>query len=101
MAGEAGVGKTRLAREAATAAGTPSSAGGASPEGTPAYGPIVEALRAGLRLRGPGAPSQRWRCSCPSSGRRREIAAPAAVLEALRLGFASMAERGTGDRRAR
>ena len=46
------MGKSRLAREAAVASGTPILTGGASPEGTPAYGPVVEVLRAGLRRGG-------------------------------------------------
>src|SRR5258705_9454309 len=50
IAGEAGVGKTRLTHEAAKASGAIVLGGGASPDGTPAYGPVVDALRAGLRL---------------------------------------------------
>ena len=48
LAGEAGVGKSSLAREAAAAAGSP--LWGAAAEGaTAAYGPIVAALRSRLR----------------------------------------------------
>ncbi|HEU4461344.1 MAG TPA: AAA family ATPase [Solirubrobacterales bacterium] len=48
LAGEAGVGKSSLAREVASAAGSP--LGGAATEGaTAAYGPFVAALRSRLR----------------------------------------------------
>src|SRR5690348_13007303 len=48
LAGEAGVGKSSLARESASAVGSP--LWGAASEGaTAAYGPIVDALRSRLR----------------------------------------------------
>ena len=93
MAGEAGVGKTRLAHEAATASGAIVLAGGASPDGTPAYGPVVEALRAGLRLGANRGLHPTLALLMPELGPPPREAAPAAILEALRQGFASMAER--------
>jgi DNA-binding NarL/FixJ family response regulator len=49
IAGEAGVGKTRLAEEVAAAAGLPVVWGRTSHAGAPPYAPIVAALRAHLR----------------------------------------------------
>jgi DNA-binding CsgD family transcriptional regulator/tetratricopeptide (TPR) repeat protein len=93
IAGEAGVGKTRLTHEAATAAGAIVLAGGASPDGTPAYGPVVEALRAGLRLGASRGLHPTLALLMPELGPPPREAAPAAILEALRQGFESMAER--------
>ena len=53
LSGEAGVGKTRLAQEAAEA-GAPALRGGARQADPAPYGPVVAALRAHLRAR-PGA----------------------------------------------
>ncbi|MDX6474571.1 MAG: hypothetical protein QOH95_82, partial [Gaiellaceae bacterium] len=93
VAGEAGVGKTRLAHEAATASGAMVLAGGARPEGTAAYGPIVEALRAGLRLDPDRVLHPALALLMPELGPRPGGAAPAAILAALRHGFESLAER--------
>src|SRR5919198_2429876 len=49
IAGEAGVGKTRLAEEVATAAGLPTLWGRTTHAAAPPYAPIVAALRAYLR----------------------------------------------------
>lgn len=49
LAGEAGVGKTRLAEEVLAEAGGRVLRGGAMQDGTPPYGPVVAALRAYLR----------------------------------------------------
>jgi predicted ATPase/DNA-binding CsgD family transcriptional regulator len=49
VSGEAGVGKTRLAEEAARATDAPVLRGGATIDATPAHGPIVAALRSRLR----------------------------------------------------
>ena len=54
LAGEAGVGKTRLSEELAEAAAMPVLRGAASHDSTPAYGPVVAALRSLLRA-APGA----------------------------------------------
>jgi len=50
VSGEAGVGKTRLLEELAAAAETAVLAGAASHDSTPAYGPVVAAMRSHLRL---------------------------------------------------
>ena len=50
LAGEAGVGKTRLAEEVAGAAKAPVLRGGATLDATPPHGPIVAALRSYLRM---------------------------------------------------
>jgi DNA-binding NarL/FixJ family response regulator len=50
LAGEAGVGKTRLAEEVARSTEAVALRGGGLPAATPAYGPIVAALRCYLRL---------------------------------------------------
>ena len=49
LAGEAGVGKTRLTEELAASTEVPVLRGAASHDSTPAYGPIVAALRSLLR----------------------------------------------------
>ena len=93
IAGEAGVGKTRLAHEAARASGAIVLSGGASPDGTPAYGPVVDALRAGLRLDARREFHPALALLMPELGAPPTDAAPATILEALRQGFESIAER--------
>ncbi|MDX6628195.1 MAG: hypothetical protein QOH00_441, partial [Gaiellales bacterium] len=94
MAGEAGVGKTCLAQAAATASGALVLRGGASPDGTPAYGPVVEALRTGLRAVEEGQLHPALALIMPELGPAPANAAPAAVLEGIRRGFECIAERG-------
>src|SRR4051794_28650509 len=60
VAGEAGVGKTRLVSEAAAGTGARVLNAGTSPDGAPAYGPLVEALRACRRLAPPSLESDCW-----------------------------------------
>ena len=50
LAGEAGVGKTRLMDDLASSTRPPVLRGGASRDTTPAYGPVVAALRSYLRV---------------------------------------------------
>ena len=56
LAGEAGVGKTSLARRALAGAGLQVLEGVGAQGGTSAFGPVVEVLRAHLRSQGAG----RW-----------------------------------------
>ena len=98
VAGEAGVGKTRLAHEAATASG----AHGARWRRTPGRHAGLRPDRRGAACRpsarpGPGRFIPHWHCSCPSSGRH-----PAMLRRprsSLRCGTASNpGGTGTGDR---
>jgi DNA-binding CsgD family transcriptional regulator/tetratricopeptide (TPR) repeat protein len=91
IAGEAGVGKSRLTYEAATASGAVVLTGGASPDGAAAYGVVVEVLRAGLRLDAIQALDPALALLMPELGPPPRDAAPAAILEALRQGFQSIA----------
>src|SRR5439155_13684380 len=50
LAGEAGIGKTRLAEEALARVGVLVLRARTSPEGTPPFGPIASVLRAFLRV---------------------------------------------------
>jgi DNA-binding CsgD family transcriptional regulator len=99
VAGEAGVGKTRLVHEATARTGALVLNAGASPEGTPAYGPLVDALRAYRRLKPQGLEDGGWlhpslRLLMPELGVPPASVAPAALLQALREGFQAIAEHG-------
>jgi DNA-binding NarL/FixJ family response regulator len=98
LAGEAGMGKTRLADEAIAAAGVAAFHGGASQESTPPYGPILAALRSYLRadpagLDDMGPLKGHLAVLLPELGRSRKDASSATIVEALRRAFETMAGR--------
>jgi ATP/maltotriose-dependent transcriptional regulator MalT len=95
LAGEAGVGKTRLAEEALAASGACFLRGSCRPS-APAYGPLVGALRDSLRL-DPGGLSGVVRLRdqlallLPELGEPAEASDRAALFEAVRCALASVA----------
>src|ERR671925_2271967 len=96
VAGEAGVGKTRLMD--ALAASTPAAVlrGGARRDATPAYGPVVAALRSYLRanpggLDDCGPLGEHLRVLLPELGPAPEVADRATVHEAVRCALVSAA----------
>jgi DNA-binding NarL/FixJ family response regulator len=98
LAGEAGVGKSSLAHEAASAAGSP--LWGAASEGaTAAYGPIVAALRSRLRTE-PGALAEcgpllpHLALLLPELGEPAAESDRATIFEAIRCALAHL---GTGE----
>jgi DNA-binding NarL/FixJ family response regulator len=92
VAGEAGVGKTRLVDEVLRDAGVVTLRGGAAQETTPPYGPVVQALRAYLRER-PGALAEcgpllrHLALLIPELGRPPPKVDRLTTLEALRRAF--------------
>ena len=100
IAGEAGVGKTRLMDAVAAAAPAAVLRGSASRDATPAYGPVVAALRSYLRARPGGLDDcgplgEHLRVLLPELGPAPEIADTATLHEAVRCALARAAdERG-------
>ncbi|MGH2588370.1 MAG: ATP-binding protein, partial [Dehalococcoidia bacterium] len=97
VAGEAGVGKTRLVDEALSATGLPVLRGEAAIEGSVPYGPPIAALRAGLRdapeLLGGGALSGYLARLLPELGPPAAESDRATLFEALRWAFATIGRR--------
>ena len=97
LAGEAGVGKTRLVDEALAAAGLPVLRGEAGIEAPVPYGPVIAALRAGLRdaphLLGGGALTGYLARLLPELGGPAAESDRATLFEALRWAFATIARR--------
>ena len=98
LAGEAGVGKSRLAEEAA-AAFELSLYGGASHGATAAYGPIVAALRSRLRtdpeaLADCGALLPHLALLLPELGEAAAESERATIFEAVRCAFAHLSAAG-------
>lgn len=96
LAGEAGVGKTRLAREVIADSGLMTLTGGASDDQTGAYGPIIAALRSylhrvpdGLRSYGPLAPC--LALLLPELGPTPSAVDQSTLVEAIRAAFVSIA----------
>jgi DNA-binding NarL/FixJ family response regulator len=99
LAGEAGVGKTRLAKEVLAAANVLRLQVTAVPEPTPPYGPIVAALRSYLRLVPAGlddaSPLSRYLALLlPELGDAPERADRTTSFEAIRHAFSTIARRG-------
>jgi DNA-binding NarL/FixJ family response regulator len=96
VAGEAGVGKTRLMDALASSAPAPVLRGGASRDATPAYGPVVAALRSYLRanpggLDDCGPLGEHLRVLLPELGPAPEVADRATVHEAVRCALVTAA----------
>ena len=92
VAGEAGVGKTRLLKDALGASGLHVLLGEAAEEATPAYGPVVAALRSHLRsepdaLRYGGPLSRYLALVLPELGPRPQQTDRATLFEAIRCAF--------------
>ena len=99
LAGEAGVGKTSLARRRPWPAPASRCSRASGPRAAPAFGPVVEVLRVHLRPRGAGRWSRgrwppTWPCCCPSWARRPPRATRATLFEAIHLALAAIATRG-------
>ena len=99
LCGEAGVGKSRLAAEAAAVAASPLLRGAADDGSAVPYGPIVAALRS-LPARRPGRPRRlRRRCAphlallLPELGEAAAESDRATIFEAVRCAFAHLARR--------
>jgi DNA-binding NarL/FixJ family response regulator len=99
LAGEAGVGKTRLADAALTESGLPAFVGAGVQEGMPAYSPMVSVLRAFLRV----APEGFDGCGplvpylallLPELGRAASGGDPAMLFEAIRAALAQIPRLG-------
>ena len=99
LAGEAGVGKTSLARRALAGVGLQVLEGVGAQGGTSAFGPVVEVLRAHLRSQG-GAPLVEGPLAAHLALLLPELGPPAAegdratLFEAIRLALAAIAARG-------
>jgi DNA-binding CsgD family transcriptional regulator len=96
VAGEAGVGKTRLATHALAASGARVLIGEAVEEATPPYGPVVAAFRSYLRarpdgLRDCGPLSEYLALILPELGPRPEPADRATLFEAICCAFRAIA----------
>jgi DNA-binding CsgD family transcriptional regulator/tetratricopeptide (TPR) repeat protein len=96
LAGEAGMGKTRLADEAMAGTNVLALRGGAGQESTEPYGPVLAALRAYLRvdpqgLEDIGPLKGHLALLLPELGRARKDASSATILEALRCAFETIA----------
>jgi predicted ATPase len=98
VAGEAGVGKTTLARRALTGSGLAELEGFATPGGASAFAPLVEVLRAHLRSTG-GGPliegplADHLALLLPELGPATREGDPATLFEAIRLALATIAAR--------
>ena len=99
LAGEAGVGKTSLARRALAGSGLQVLEGVGAQGGTSAFGPVVEVLRAHLRSQG-GGPLVEGPLAAHLALLLPELGPPAAeadratLFEAIRLALAAIAARG-------
>ena len=98
LAGEAGVGKTTLVRRVFAGSGLTVLEGFATPGGASAFGPLVEALRAYLRLpaAGPlieGPLAAHLALLLPELGPAAREGEPATLFEAIRLALATIAAR--------
>jgi DNA-binding NarL/FixJ family response regulator len=98
ISGEAGVGKTTLARKALTGSGLAMLEGFATPGGASAFAPLVEVLRAHLRstagaalIEGPLA--DQLAMLLPELGPATPEGDPATLFEAIRLALATIAAR--------
>jgi DNA-binding NarL/FixJ family response regulator len=96
VAGEAGVGKTTLARRALSRSGLTVLEGFATPGGASAFAPLVEVLRAHLRSArdGPlveGPLADHLALLLPELGPSAPQGDPAALFEAIRLALATIA----------
>jgi len=96
VAGEAGVGKTTLARQALSRSGLTVLEGFATPGGASAFAPLVEVLRAHLRSArdGPlveGPLADHLALLLPELGPAAPQGDPAALFEAIRLALATIA----------
>jgi DNA-binding CsgD family transcriptional regulator len=96
LAGEAGVGKTRLAQETLGPSGLLLLTGSASEQATPAYGPIRAVLRAYLRLRpdglaGCGPLAHHLALILPELGPAPTGVDQASLSEAIRCAFEAIA----------
>ena len=92
LAGEAGVGKTRLAEDSLAESGLSVLRGAASEDATPPYGPVVAVLRAYLRqqpkaLSDCGPIADYLKLLLPELGAAPPTGDQAALLEALRCAF--------------
>jgi DNA-binding CsgD family transcriptional regulator len=99
VAGEAGVGKTRLATDALAVSGMRVLAGEAAEEATPPYGPVVAAFRAYLRaepdgLRDCGPLSEYLALILPELGPRPKQGDRPTLFEAIRCAFHAIARDG-------
>ncbi|HEY1238892.1 MAG TPA: AAA family ATPase [Solirubrobacterales bacterium] len=97
VAGEAGVGKTRLLDEVASSTGAAVLRGAASRDSTPAYGPVVAALRSHLRdhpgaLDDCGPLGEHLGLLMPELGPAPESVDTDTLREAVRHALASIAE---------
>src|SRR5215218_7757457 len=96
VAGEAGVGKTRLMDGLAVSSPAAVLRGGASRDATPAYGPVVAALRSFLRanpggLDDCGPLGEQLRVLLPELGPAPQVADRATVHEAVRCALVTAA----------
>jgi hypothetical protein len=99
LAGEAGIGKTRLAEEALSRAGVRVLRARTSPEGAPPFDPIASVLRAFLRLEPHGLAvigvlEGELAVLLPELGAPLSDGSGAGLLEALRRAFEEIARRG-------
>jgi DNA-binding CsgD family transcriptional regulator len=100
VAGEAGVGKTRLATHALAMSGVRVLVGEAIEEATPPYGPVVAAFRSYLRakpdgLRDCGPLSAYMALILPELGPRPEPTDRATLFEAIRCAFQAVGRHGS------
>ena len=98
LAGEAGVGKTTLAREVLAGCGLEALEGVAVQGGTAAFGPVVEVLRAWLRAEDPGRLVEgplaaHLALLLPELGPAAQQGDRATLFEAVRLALAAIAAR--------
>jgi DNA-binding NarL/FixJ family response regulator len=96
LAGEAGVGKTRLAEAALRGSGVDVLRGAATATATPPYGPVVAALRSHLRsrpaaLRSCGPLRAHLAMLLPELGRATAQSDRATLFEAIRCAFETIA----------
>ena len=96
LAGEAGVGKTRLLEACLARSGLPALVGNANETATPPYGPIAAALRAYRRARpgagvGEGPLAPYLALLLPELGPPPAHSDPAALVEAISQAFAAIA----------
>jgi predicted ATPase len=99
VAGEAGVGKTRLANDALADCGMHVLVGTAVERATPPYGPLVAAFRSFLRaepdgLRDCGPLTGHMAVILPELGPRPEQVDRSTLFEAIRCAFETIARRG-------